>query len=96
MKKQSFLKEYGDLPVQIYSLSSNHGLKFEGIFYKDQKTIINITLKGDLNNLSIPIYVENNYTVKYIVENFPEFDITVFVDVIPQHNTISYFFKSRV
>lgn len=78
MKKKKFLKKYGNLTVQLFNVSLSEGLNFEGTTYDDQEILVNLT--GDLDNMTSAIYTRSNYSINYIVDNFPEFAIYAQVD----------------
>ena len=79
MKKKKFLKKYGKLTVQLFNVSLSEGLNFEGTTYDDQEVLVNLT--GDLDNMTSAIYTRSNYSISYIVDNFPEFAIYAQVDI---------------
>lgn len=87
MKKKKFLKKYGEFTVQLFCVSLNEGLNFSGTTHEDQQILVNLT--GDLGDMSSDIYTEDDYSINYIVENFPEFDIGIYIDTVEPPYMIS-------
>lgn len=82
MKKKKFWKKYGDLDLHLSGIALNTGLSFEGIIPTGKRILIHAF--GDFNDYPDEMLrVDIKYSAVYIMEIFPKFQITAFIDDEP-------------
>jgi hypothetical protein len=84
--RKKFIKQYGAFTVSLDGIG-NGELHFTGV----DVPAIYCNVEGNLGDIYYPVFVDNEYTLKYILKYFKNFRISIYID-----NSLPYFvFESK-